>query len=1174
MPVLPSPAPSDESSPIISHTPVNGSQTEGRRNGYREEPRQSSSTTLTPSTQAPRLSSSETNTQIPRENPSIDLQHRSSTSSNPSYNQSNWPFTSPTEPVESQPPSTMSDNIPPLPSSVLLPSDRQQGEQSLAHTQVPPVAQQTSPVLSRDPAQTQSLPARPSPIQSLSRGQQTSRPQNSPQEFLSRQSQQGQLPSPVQTNPSPRLDPGAVFPPVIPPSDARSYPTSGTIPANPRKRQRIQPASMPSLRGRVSLIEAHIQRAGGQLNLNTGLERPRFQLLTDACNQEDAFYVALHQIFCCWDTDRNQVLSIQGYPPFQVLQMAVKILGQLIRDNDALAPNHKRWFSEFPSPLRDLLQSSEPYRRIVGEVGNFLTRLASDWGALSLECTNRGYPPLVDELVNRMGLLSPILQSVVFTASRRNLGIRDEEIGTQMEDLFKKDQRGHQALAARYNTARPPTAREAQERNRALATEYINLHNQLIQHRHSSAMVGSASRVPTPTVPNSGYYQPSAADSPPIPRPQVVNQGHWNQNMPNPDAAGNRQFPNSIPPRMQRTVDGSPNLATVGTRPPSAGAQHVYTNTPSPTLLQGLSMQSPIQQNFPSPPVLRSNVSLQPQQNGSSQIGGQTNGTYYHPTLSQQIDPATQPRAQVLPQQQQGASQLQQNPANQLAQSHLFQQQQAAVQQAAQQRQIQQELSRQVLMMNRATHRETNPVYDNQQQNPLRINNVINGHRPQSFHNMVGTAPGQLSSASQRQPSVQSEQQAADIFAYNQKPSLHRSLVPPLHYVHPQQPTNPDVTALHQAHLRSPRLVAADIPPSSMSQEIPALRYYQAVRGFVLSPTRISSSSPLSKFDFTVPPSDLILTPKDIVHGNGQVATREFRKGTLQYRLRCVQAKRTDTKCAIADWVVSDTVWPESASLAINRTQLDIRRKNHHGKDLPIDITPFVKSSAPNSTNQVTLSIIKGRSKMKEFGYFLAVEVIEILHHSQILEMCYQSRIPANQTLNKIKKSLAGPTGSDDDDDIAMVVSDLSIDLADPFTAKIFETPVRGSSCLHRECFDLETFLLTRNSKPKRPEQPCMVDVWKCPLCGKDARPYSLQIDDFLGSVRAALQEQGNLDVKAILIGADGRWRPKVEKRKATAGPDDSDYSSDGDGASRRGVSASSKQPVHKKVVEVIDLDD
>jgi hypothetical protein len=104
-----------------------------------------------------------------------------------------------------------------------------------------------------------------------------------------------------------------------------------------------------------------------------------------------------------------------------------------------------------------------------------------------------------------------------------------------MEDLFKKDQRGHQALAARMNNARPPSSREIQERNRALATEYINLHNQLIQQRHASAMASPAPRVPTPTMPSNGYYQPVAMNSPPVSWPQqAINQGAWNQAVPSP----------------------------------------------------------------------------------------------------------------------------------------------------------------------------------------------------------------------------------------------------------------------------------------------------------------------------------------------------------------------------------------------------------------------------------------------------------------------------------------------------------------------------------------------------------------------------------------------------------------------------------------------------------------
>jgi zinc finger MIZ domain-containing protein len=177
--------------------------------------------------------------------------------------------------------------------------------------------------------------------------------------------------------------------------------------------------------------------------------------------------------------------------------------------------------------------------------------------------------------------------------------------------------------------------------------------------------------------------------------------------------------------------------------------------------------------------------------------------------------------------------------------------------------------------------------------------------------------------------------------------------------------------------------------------------------------------------------------------------------------------------------------------------------------------------------------------------------------------------------LDKVKKSLA--SSQNDDDEIAMVSSDISVDLSDPFTARIFETPVRSSNCLHRECFDLETFLITRNSKPKRPQQPCMIDVWKCPLCRRDARPYSLQIDDFLASVRVRLAEQDNLDVKSIWINADGNWYPKEIPRSSVkrSHPDNSENSSDDEGARKqRALSASNQTRSINKVVEVIDLDD
>lgn len=239
-----------------------------------------------------------------------------------------------------------------------------------------------------------------------------------------------------------------------------------------------------------------------------------------------------------------------------------------------------------------------------------------------------------------------------------------------------------------------------------------------------------------------------------------------------------------------------------------------------------------------------------------------------------------------------------------------------------------------------------------------------------------------------------------------------------------------------------------------------------------------------------------------------------------------------------------------------------------------MDITTFVKPSgkAGEGANTVRISFPRSR-KHGEANYAFAVEVIEVLQHRTITSMVKTQRIPGSETLSNIMSKLS--VSLDDDDEIAMVASDLTIDLADPFTAKIFETPVRGVTCLHRECFDLETFLITRNSKPRRPEQPCMVDVWKCPLCGKDARPYSLRVDEFLLSVRTSLAEQGKLDCKAILVAADGNWKAKPEpkpnrsKRNASAAGIDEDDEDDDEGTGSGRTPALSKGPEP----EVIDLD-
>lgn len=101
-----------------------------------------------------------------------------------------------------------------------------------------------------------------------------------------------------------------------------------------------------------------------------------------------------------------------------------------------------------------------------------------------------------------------------------------------------------------------------------------------------------------------------------------------------------------------------------------------------------------------------------------------------------------------------------------------------------------------------------------------------------------------------------------------------------------------------------------------------------------------------------------------------------------------------------------------------------------------------------------------------------------------------------------------------------------------------------------------------------------MPDVWKCPLCGGDASPRSLRVDDFLVAVRESLERRGELNVKAVLVTEDGEWTVKPEapagRRKSRGGWAGS-VPRDDSGGDYNSPPVQSRQG--SRVVEVIEVD-
>jgi len=340
-------------------------------------------------------------------------------------------------------------------------------------------------------------------------------------------------------------------------------------------------------------------------------------------------------------------------------------------------------------------------------------------------------------------------------------------------------------------------------------------------------------------------------------------------------------------------------------------------------------------------------------------------------------------------------------------------------------------------------------------------------------------------------------------------------LLPPRGWVQPQQRVpHPARFSLHQAHLRSPTLRA----------HVPISPLYCFQQGYLLSPSRLPEAvTGIETLSFTLTATQLETIPRHNTAESGH-CTRSITEQSKIIRLRCIQWL-TGSMPNEKDWAAADTAWIPYSYFTFNNTSLQQRRKVHYGKDQPIDLTPLVRQGS----NTVQVTIMSPTTENLHLNYLVAVEVLGFKSHDAITHTCLSSRrIPASAVLNTIKQKLSTDYHNDEED-LAIVASNLTIKLFDPISASsMCAIPVRSRHCPHHDCFDLHTFLTTR---PRKGDASAP-DAWRCPICNADARPSQLVVDGFLEKVMSELQQKGLGDTRAIVVRADGVWTPKTETRE------------------------------------------
>ena len=384
-----------------------------------------------------------------------------------------------------------------------------------------------------------------------------------------------------------------------------------------------------------------------------------------------------------------------------------------------------------------------------------------------------------------------------------------------------------------------------------------------------------------------------------------------------------------------------------------------------------------------------------------------------------------------------------------------------------------------------------------------------------------------------------------------------QSLVPPVGQrlsttAHP----NPMVAALHQSQTQSPILTIVD----DYGRLVMSTKYFRYVEGVSVLDSRLKiGRRQHTEFNFYIGEDDAALLSGTRENQKGAPFIRHVKLGSRFGRVRCIDAtKFTDLQ---ADnqraWVTATQIWPEHVTVIFNGKHLDVRKKAHYGKDLPIDVTAAIKFG----NNQFSVSILTPQTE-DQIEYAVGLETIQLVDAAEAKALT--GVLAYDEARQRVLRRL-----QNDDPDIEVVNSYVVINMSDPYTFRIWNVPMRGKYCLHDQCFDLDTFLETRTSK--RSGQPCDPDQFKCPVCGGDARPQSLVKDEFFEVLRAELAQRNRLDAKAIVMQQDGTWEVQEEEKTGEAG--------DGSGRRLRARAESAASTMTKDSnstmgpIEVIELD-
>ncbi|KAL4873263.1 hypothetical protein BDV12DRAFT_160711 [Aspergillus spectabilis] len=278
--------------------------------------------------------------------------------------------------------------------------------------------------------------------------------------------------------------------------------------------------------------------------MSESVEAPRMQLLIYACTEQDLFYLALHQVYCMSSYAPSQFNGLPGITP-RLLQ-GLEVVQNLLVDNTRVSNDFLKWCMDFPYPMFMLLKVQK-YQDAFHQVVRVLNILVDRWNIFEHNVRVFQHPPLVDDMVKQLEVVSPVLQySIWLCLCRRLPHVKIEgplqEIFMQNVDNFKRYRMGmisenqqriendrvvflyNHAIAQMGGQVGPPPREAAQEAaqapRRPPASQAVSAHVPA-----PATLATTHNALPSPVPPYSPAHVPTgivpaSVRSPPVAGPQ------------------------------------------------------------------------------------------------------------------------------------------------------------------------------------------------------------------------------------------------------------------------------------------------------------------------------------------------------------------------------------------------------------------------------------------------------------------------------------------------------------------------------------------------------------------------------------------------------------------------------------------------------------------------------